>query len=137
MNNATSALDIYHQSLERVLACDEFLDRFYASFIGDSEEVQAFFKNTEMAHQKRKLATTLRLITMAADDSPGADIYLEYLGRYHRDIHIPRHLYQEWLEALLASAGNCDPQFNTEVEQAWRNCINIGIENMLKAYDEK
>ena len=136
MPTSTEALEAFHHSLERILSCNDFLDHFYDSFIGGSTEVKAFFKNTDMAHQKRKLATTLRLITMAADDSPGADIYLEYLGRYHHDIHVPERLYQVWREALIGSARKCDPEFSDELETTWRACIDVGIENMLKAYED-
>jgi hypothetical protein len=128
-------LDAFHHSLDRVLASGGFLDHFYDAFIGGSDEVKAFFVHTEMAHQKRKLATTLRLMTMAADDSPGADIYLEYLGKYHRGIHVPEHLYQRWLEALIDSVRRCDPEFDTALETVWRAGLQIGIDNMLKAYD--
>lgn len=135
MGLTPDVLEAFHKSLDRVLSNESFLDEFYDSFIGKSEEVSSFFKNTNFEHQKRKLATTLRLITMAADDSPGADIYLEYLGKYHRDIKVPEHLYEVWRKALISSARNCDPEFDQQTEDAWGACIEIGINNVLKAYN--
>ena len=124
----------FHNSLEHTLACDGFLDHFYDSFIGSSDRIKEFFKHTDMTRQKRKLATTLRLITMAIDDSPGADMYLEYLGKYHRDINVTRELYDVWLDALIESARSCDPKFNDDLETLWRTAINTGIKHMHKAY---
>ena len=63
-------------------------------------------------------------------------MYLEYLGKYHRDIRVPRRLYTEWREALINSASRCHPDFDDELVRIWNDCINVGIENMLKAYDE-
>lgn len=127
-------LEQYHQSLERALACGEFLDHFYDGFINSSEDIRQFFRNTDMAKLKRKLSTTLRLITMAADNSPGADMYLEYLGKYHRDIHVTEDLFDKWLDALIDSVRHCDPQYDDQLEQVWRDTINIGITHMRKAY---
>ena len=127
-------LEQYHQSLERALSCNEFLDRFYDGFMNSSADIRQFFRNTDMAKLKRKLSTTLRLITMAADDSPGADMYLEYLGKYHRDIHVTEDLYDKWLDALINSVRHCDPEYDDQLEQVWRNVINIGIQHMRKAY---
>ncbi|MCW8963895.1 MAG: globin [Gammaproteobacteria bacterium] len=132
---AEDDLERFHLSLERVLACKEFLDMFYDSFIGNSDRVKNFFKHTDMARQKRKLSTTLRLITMAADDSPGADIYLEYLGKYHHDIKVTEDLFDQWLVALIDSAKKCDPKYNDELEAIWRTAINLGIQHMHKAYE--
>ncbi len=125
----------FHISLERILACDDFLDRFYDSFIASSDEIKSFFKHSDMARQKRKLATTLRLITMAVDDSPGADMYLEYLGKYHRDINVNKELYELWLDALIDSARHCDPGFDDNTESLWRQAIRTGIAHMHKAYE--
>ena len=127
-------LEQFHQSLERALACDSFLDRFYSAFINHSDEISEFFKNSDMAHLKRKLSTTLRLITMAADDSPGADMYLEYLGKYHRDINVTEDLYVEWLDALMDTVRDCDPKYNSELERLWRDVMGIGIHYMHQAY---
>jgi hypothetical protein len=127
-------LDQFHQSLERALACEEFLDRFYDGFLNKNEDIRQFFQHSDMAKLKRKLSTTLRLIILAADDSPGADMYLEYLGKYHRDINVTEDLYGKWLDALIDSVRHCDPQYDSGLEQLWRSAISIGITHMHKAY---
>lgn len=128
-------LEVFHESLERVLSNSDFVNLFYESFLSGSDEVQHFFKNSDMAKLKRKLSTTLRLMTLVVDNSPGADMYLEYLGKYHHDIKVPRELYILWLDALLASIKVCDPEFDTEIETIWRTALSIGIEEMHKAYE--
>ena len=129
-----SDLEQFHSSLERVLASSNFLDDFYDAFISSSEEIKEFFRQTEMAHLKRKLATTLRLVTMAADNSPGTDIYFQHLGRYHHDIQVPEYLFKQWQEALIDSVRRSDALFSIRIEAAWRACLSIGIDKMLKAY---
>lgn len=131
----TEELEVFHESLERVLSNSDFVNLFYESFLDGSEEIQAFFINSDMPKLKRKLSTTLRLMTLAVDNSPGADMYLEYLGKYHYDIQVPRELYSQWLDALLASIQVCDQEFDIEIESIWRTALSIGIEEMLKAYE--
>jgi hemoglobin-like flavoprotein len=123
------------ESLERVSAAPGFIDRFYDSFLGTSPEVAEIFAQTDMGKLKRKLKASLHVIALAAEGSPGSDLYLGYLGRVHRRFAIAPDLYDLWLESLVATAAGCDPQFDPQTAALWRRVVGRGIEAMRQAPD--
>ena len=58
-----------------------------------------------------------------------------YSDQRWRLIVAPRpELYDFWLDSLLRSAREFDPQFNSEIDQAWRQMLQPGIEYMRSRY---
>jgi hemoglobin-like flavoprotein len=133
MGLSEAELDVFHASLARVSTDPRFLDRFYNGFLGRSEEIAAIFAQTDMARLKQKLQSSLHVITLALDDAPGADRYLDYLGRVHERIHIRPELYAQWLDALVGAVRSTDPLFDKEIEGVWRHVLGKGIELMHHA----
>lgn len=122
--------EVFHASLERALAHPGFLDRFYDAFIGSDAEIESLFRHANMPRLKRKLSNSLRLITQAIDDQPGAAEYLELLGRMHQRLGIePRH-FDGWTRALIGTVSECDAHFMPEVEQAWRRMLDAAVARM-------
>ena len=109
MDVASSDIRVFHESLERVCADDSFLDLFYEGFMGSDEHVAGFFTNTDMARQKRKLRSSLQMLTKLIDDEPGADMYMGTLARVHDRYHIPPQMYLLWLDSLIDAVRQCDP----------------------------
>ena len=129
------ALELFHASLERATAHPEFLDTFYDRFFRSGEDIEALFSNTDMDRLKRKLKSSLRMITRQVDHEPGVEMYIQHLARLHHGYAIPPAMYQQWLEALIRTASECDAEFNAEIEQAWRDAINPAIEMMAHPVD--
>ena len=122
---------LFHQSLDRASAEGTFFDDFYNSFIASGEDVASFFSNTDMERQKRKMKSSLHMMTMLIDETPGADMYMEHLARVHHRYEIPASMYQVWLDALIDTVRKNDPEFSGELEQVWRRVIGKGIEIMV------
>ena len=43
-------------------------------------------------------------------------------------------VYDAWLDCLVEAARRHDPQFTPDVEEAWRQTLSIGIEDMRSKY---
>lgn len=124
---------LFHESLDRATASGNFVDNFYDGFMKSDKNVSAFFSNTDMDRLKRKLKSSLHMITMLVDDTPGADMYMEHLAKVHHKYMIPAPMYEVWLDALIASVQKNDTEFTPELEQVWRRVIGKGIDVMSAA----
>ncbi len=123
-------LGAFHASLDRALSDTAFIDRFYDSFIASSGEIELLFRHADMPRLKRKLKNSLRLITQAIDDEPGAAEYLELLGRTHKRLGIePRH-FDGWIWALIDTVAQCDAEFGPDTERVWRTVLSASVVRM-------
>lgn len=129
----------FDASLRRCDAVPDFLDRFYERFLGSSPKVRAKFENTNFERQKRLLRASFYLILMAAEDRDGdPGVYLEKIALRHStaDLNIGAELYDLWLDSLLEVVKECDPHFDSEVEEAWERMMGVGISYLLRRYHQ-
>ncbi|MGB6001437.1 MAG: globin [Thermoanaerobaculia bacterium] len=127
----------FDQSLHRCDNNPEFLDLFYERFLASSPKVKQKFENTDFAKQKRLLRASFYLILLASEDPEnGPERYLGYLAARHStsDLDIGSELYDLWLDSLLATVKECDPEYSPEVEEVWERMMEIGIDYMLRRY---
>jgi truncated hemoglobin YjbI len=125
-------LRLFHESLERASADSRFLDLFYDGFISSSEEIRQIFINSDMDRLKRKLKSSLHMLTLLADDAPGSEMYMGHLARVHGRYHIHPEMFDMWLDSLVSAVALCDSEFSPQIEDAWRNVIGRGIDIMLQ-----
>jgi hemoglobin-like flavoprotein len=133
-----AVLDTFDKSLDRCTSRPEFLDLFYERFLGSSPKVREKFKNTDFVHQKRALRASLHLILLAAeepDKDPGR--YLADVAERHgaRDLNIGAELYDLWLDSLLETVEECDPEFSLDVRKAWEEVMMVGIHYLCTRYN--
>lgn len=129
----------FDASLERCTASPEFADRFYDRFLASSPKVRQRFAKTDFARQKRALRASLNLMLLvAADEEKGPARYLGDIAERHskRDLDIGAELYDLWLDTLLETVKECDPQFSPEVERAWERVMMVGISYLLLRYGQ-
>lgn len=130
----------FDQSLRRCDNEPRFLDIFYERFIASSPKVEEKFANTDFAKQKRLLRASFYLILLAAEDpEKGPERYLGYLAERHSvdNLNVGSELYDLWLDSLLETVEQCDPEYSPEVEQAWEQMMEIGIDYMLRHYHRR
>jgi hemoglobin-like flavoprotein len=129
-----SHVDAFLASLKRCLATQDFLHRFYDRFTESSEEVRAKFAKTEFPRQTRVLADSLYVLAVAAQGTEEGLAWreLDRLAERHDRAHldIRPELYDTWLECLIATARDFDPEITPEIESAWRRTLTLGIEHM-------
>jgi hemoglobin-like flavoprotein len=127
-------VETFLASLKRCLATPDFLHRFYDRFTESSEEVRAKFRKTEFPRQARVLADSLYVLAVAAQGSEEGLAWreLDRLAERHDRAHldIRPELYDVWLECLIATVRDFDPEINPEIEAAWRQTLTVGIEHM-------
>jgi hemoglobin-like flavoprotein len=117
----------FHASLDRASANPVFLDAFYDSFMSSSGDIAGYFEHTDMGRLKRKLKSSLHMMTLLVDESPGVDMYVAHLSRVHDSYRIPAALYQVWLDTLIEAVQRCDPLFDRNLESIWRHVLSRGI----------
>jgi hemoglobin-like flavoprotein len=118
------------QSYRRCRLAGTFVDDFYRELWGMSPEVAAYFRNTDMATQTRMLDGGVRyLILYFHDPSPITAATVHQLAEKHSrsQLGIPPQLHALWLEALVKTVGDLDPQFSPELAAAWRTVMEHGI----------
>ena len=93
--------------------------------------------HTDFVRQKRALSASLHLILLVAQD-PDKDAarYLSEVAERHSSGHlgIGAELYDLWLDSLVATVREFDPQFGPAVEQAWEDTMAIGIRFLCSRY---
>ena len=132
------ALERFEESLRRCNADPKFLDRFYERFLGSSPKVRRKFAGTDFARQKRMLQASLQMLMVAAQGDPDSVApYLDRVAARHgaADMAIGAELYDLWLDSLLETVRECDPEFSPEVGKAWEAVMMVGIHYLCRNYD--
>ncbi|HBE91644.1 MAG TPA: hypothetical protein DDW55_03630 [Gammaproteobacteria bacterium] len=80
-----------------------------------------------MGRLKRKLKSSLHMMTLLIDESPGIEMYVAHLSRVHDSYQIPASMYQIWLDTLIDAARRCDPLFDSGLEVIWREVLGKRI----------
>lgn len=109
----------------------DFIERFYQRFLAGSPDVARRFALTDMRRQQLMLARSLDEMARFSHDRRAPETLRRTAARHGPgDLEIPAGLYDEWLEALLASVREFDPECTEEVLLAWRVVLAPGIEYM-------
>jgi len=119
----------FRSSLERCLARADFLESFYARFLGSSEEVRAKFANTDFSKQRRILRGSLFLMSRAAMGLEDGREHLASVAKTHStgELNISAAHYDLWLDALIETAREYEKPFEAEMEQAWREVLGLAV----------
>ena len=136
MSEPTDPQQMFRRSLALCRGRDDFLDRFYDRFMASSDEVREKFSDTDFDLQKARLLDALTLAADVVDGDAGAMRHLHERAESHgrHQLDIKPHLYDLWLDSLLATAAETDPKFETETEDAWREVLGHIIAYMRLHY---
>jgi hemoglobin-like flavoprotein len=132
-------LQVLDDSLHRCAGNPGFLDLFYERFLNSSPDVREKFANTDFVRQKRALLGSFHLMLLAAEDEEnGPERYLRDLAFSHgkSQLDIGSYLYDLWLDSLLETVRECDPEWTPEIGQAWEKVMGVGINYLLLHYNK-
>ena len=117
---------------------EQFFRRFYKHFFERSDEIKNKFKDTDMESQARILQKSMYHMISFYVLNTEHD-YLQRIAESHArsNYDIKPEYYDHWLEALILTVGELDPQFNRETELAWRLAVTPGILYMKAQYEDK
>jgi hemoglobin-like flavoprotein len=117
------------------LAIDESADPFFATFYRRflaRPDVARLFRHTDMTRQAGMLRKSLfHLVGFYVSNAPSSE--LERIARIHADLGINAEHYDDWLDCLVATVAEHDPQCDETVELAWRWALAPGI-TFMKLY---
>jgi hemoglobin-like flavoprotein len=130
--------ELFIPSLKRCLARPEFLLDFYGFFMDSSEEVRQKFANTDFKQQTRVLADSFWAMSVAAQgpktSAAWGDLPRLAVRHSRKDLDIPPHLYDTWLDCLIKAVRKHDTQFSVDVEADWRKTLAPSIDYMRSKY---
>lgn len=126
----------FHDSYARCRAQPHFLPRFYDLFLGKGERISERFEGVDMERQRRMLRASLELVILAATSGIDPGFFLAPMAKRHgrKQYDIPPALYADWLDALLETAAECDPDFDGETRAVWVQVMSVGIRYMTSQY---
>lgn len=130
--------DVFHSSLKRCQEAPLFFERFYDLFLRQKPEIRKKFEHVDMDRQMRMLQASLQMVMLASQPGISPEFYLGRVAARHskKDLDIPSHLYEDWLDALLTAVAENDPKFSPEVRDVWDQVMTIGIQYMISQYEE-
>ena len=109
----------------------DFIESFYERFLAGSPDVARRFAMTDMRRQQLMLARSLDEMARFSHDRRAPETLRRTAERPGPgDLEIHPALYDQRLEALLASVQEFDPECTEEVLLAWRVVLAPGIEYM-------
>ena len=137
----TDSIQQFVDSYARVGAKDlesgGFFDTFYRHFVESSPVVAEKFARTDMENQRDMLRVSLDHMVYFAIDKEETD-EITRVARVHAksQTDISGELYELWLNSLLATVSQFDPEYDEEIDNAWRDALGPAIEYMKRHYDK-
>lgn len=129
--------NLFDSSYERIrLQGDSFFESLYQRFLTSSPLVRQKLYHTDMVEQRRMLKKSFySLVVFYASGS--ADGTLERIAHSHsaRGYNIVPALYDDWMESVVATVWQFDPECSDDIELAWRLVLSPGITYLKFKYD--
>lgn len=137
MDQRRAQLEMFRDSLERCLADPTFTQRFYARFLLSHDEVERKFAHVDLKRQGKVLRASLYMVLRAALGHADGVEHLEELARTHSKLRhdVGPHLYEHWLDCLIAAARETDTSFGEGLADAWRAGLRPAIDIMTRRYE--
>lgn len=122
------------QSYGRCCASPSFFDDFYKTFLNSSPAIREKFVKTDMAAQKHLLRAGILNLVLFARGMP--DTKLRALGESHSrtGFNIRPELYDIWLDSLLQTIRQHDPELEPADLVAWQETLGKGIDVIKSHY---
>ncbi len=129
------AHEIAFLSYTRCTKSPDFLHRFYEHLLASDPAVPPMFASTELDRQAKLLKHALGLLLSYGRKSD--DLLLARLAAKHsrKGIDVPPPMYSLFMDSLITTVREFDPECDAEVEDAWREALRPGIEFMQSKYD--
>lgn len=136
---------IFESSYSRVIGTgtgitekgNSFFSRFYENFLAKSPAISDLFRDTDMTKQVGMLQKSFFAVTsMYVTRTPNDHVYRIAESHSASGYDVAPELYDLWLDAIVDTVREQDPQFEADVELAWRLALSPGILLMKHYYDK-
>ncbi len=120
----------FNMSFDRAVRkdVDGFYNRFYEHFLALSPAIREVFRHTDMVRQREMLHESV-LSLVAFSQHYKASRYMLKVAKAHgqQGLALPHEFYTQWMDALLQTVKDKDPEFSPQVAVAWRIAMAPGI----------
>ena len=126
-------------SFDRCSASTDFIPAFYRHFFEACPDAKPFFAKTDFDRQVRLLRDAIGLLLIAPFFSTNPDAAPTVLSRAaerhsRRQLGIEPRFYPPFVDSLLATVKEFDPEHSPDVAAAWRAAIEKGVAYMQSRY---
>ena len=118
---------------------ERFFNQFYNSFLNSHPEIGPMFLNTDFDKQisMLKYAITMAIMFAEREDELARDVLSKISKSHsHRKLNVKPEYYIFWLKSLIETLWVCDPQFNQELEQDWKQLLQLTVDFVKSGYDK-
>lgn len=118
-------------------AKEKFFHQFYELFLNSHPDIGAMFENTDFEKQIVMLKNAISMSILFAEK--GDELAIDVLGTIRKSHsrerkNVKPEYYSYWLDSLIETLWLCDPNFTPELEQDWRNLMQISIDYIIEGY---
>ena len=126
------ALGTAKASYERCCARPDFFICFYRNFFRHCPEVEPLFAQTDFERQRGLLRHAIGLLLIFPRQPKAEPTVLTRVADRHGrgDLDINPDLYPAFVESLMQTVAEHDPDFDETVAAAWRQSVAPGIAYM-------
>jgi len=119
-------------SFARCVAAPEFFSAFYRNFFVALPAAEPLFAGTDRTRQHRLLEHAIKILLIFPQQPPVEPNVLDRLAQKHGQsgLGINPAWYPVFLDSLVITAGQFDPEFSPEVGAAWREALQPGMDYM-------
>lgn len=130
-------MENYHKllniSYQRAISPDPdlFFKHYNDKFINADPQIAVLFSNTGMEQRAKILMESMtHIISFVTSNEASEEINRIAISHGKDDLNITTEFYDIWLECLIDTVRELDPEFNSQVEKAWRAIMSPGLEYM-------
>jgi hemoglobin-like flavoprotein len=111
-------------------------ERFYELFLDADPRIRPLFSKTDFTRQRELLMEALFVLVQYAEGKSVGAMAIERLGDIHnrKGMAISPDLYPLWLNCMMTSLSEKDPEFSPSLEVQWRTAMQKGIDIMIRMY---
>ena len=128
---------LVHNSWSRVNTNTLFARSFYDNLFFLNKDLKVKFKNTDFKHQDKLLMQAVGMLISDLDDEDKfskKQISRLAISHNHYNLDIHPHSYYYWVEALVLTLKEMDPQWYDSMEYYWRECVSFPVSYMISQY---
>jgi hemoglobin-like flavoprotein len=129
--------DDLQQSYGRCLREKNFIERFYEIFLESHPSIRPMFEKTDFQTQRMALRHGISAAISYASGSSLTKRTMDQMADVHsRKGHAPvsPDLYPHWIESLVKTVTEVDPQASPELLARWRQGMKIVTDDFSKRF---
>ena len=136
MGRDSDARDLASASYQRCSDRPEFFESFYRNFLAVCPEAAPRFAHTDFARQNQLLRHAVGVLLLFPKQPDTEPTLLTRIAERHsrRDLAVPAALYPPFVDSLIKTVKQYDPDCTPEVEAAWRRTVEKGVQYMVSRY---